>query len=112
MATVTVQDVSRAGTTPTYNTASAGGDKFPPGATTFLHVLNQGGSATAPTFTTPGQVSGLDIADAVGGTTPATTGSRFYGPFPADLFAGADGLVAVAWSVTASVTFAVLRVGS
>lgn len=112
MATVAVQDVTRAGTTPTYNAASAGGDKFSPGAGVFVHVLNTGGAATAPTFTTPGQVSGLDIADAVGGSTPATTGSRFYGPFPPSLFAGSDGLVAVAWSVTSGVTFAVLRIPS
>lgn len=112
MATVTVQDVTRAGTAPTYNAASGGGDKFPPGAGVLIHVLNTSGSAITPTFATPGQVSGLDIADAVGGTTPATTGSRFYGPFPPELFAGSDGLVAVSWSATTGVTYAVLRVPS
>lgn len=112
MATVGVQDVSRAGTAPTYNAASGGGDKFPPGAHVLIHVLNTSGSAITPTFTTPGKVAEFDVADAVGGTTPATTGSRFYGPFPAELFAGSDGLVAVAWSATTGVTFAVLRAGS
>lgn len=112
MATVTVQDVTRAGVAATYNAASGGGDKFPPGTGVFVHVKNTSGSAITPTFSTPGQVYGLDIADAVGGTTPATTGERFYGPFPADLFAGSDGLVAVAWSTTSGVTFAVLRTAS
>ncbi|HVE26575.1 MAG TPA: hypothetical protein VNC22_14280 [Sporichthya sp.] len=110
MATVSVQDVSRAGTTPTYNAASGGGDKFSPGAHTFVHVLNTGGSATAPTFVTPGQVQELAVADATGGTTPATTGSKMYGPFPPEIFAGSDGLCAVTWSVTSGVTFAVMRV--
>lgn len=110
MATVPVQDVTRAGVTPTYNAASGGGDKFSPGAHVFVHVLNTGGSATTPTFTTPGQIQELAIADSAGGTTPATTGSKMYGPFPADLFAGSDGLVAVSWSSTSGVTFAVMRV--
>jgi hypothetical protein len=110
VATVPVQDVSRAGTTPTYNAASAGGDKFTPGAHVMVHVLNTGGSATAPTFTTPGQIQELAVADSTGGTTPATTGSKMYGPFPAELFADSAGLCAVAWSVTSGVTFAVLRV--
>jgi hypothetical protein len=111
VATVAVQDVTRAGTTPTYNAASAGGDKFGPGAHVLVHVLNTGGAATAPTFTTPGQIQELAVADSTGGTTPATTGSKLYGPFPPELFAGSDGLVAVSWSVTSGVTFAVLRCG-
>jgi hypothetical protein len=110
VASVPTQDVTRAGVTPTYNAASAGGDKFSPGAGVFVHVLNTGGAATTPTFTTPGQVQELAIADSAGSSTPATTGSKMYGPFPPDLFAGSDGLVAVAWSVTSGVTFAVMRV--
>jgi hypothetical protein len=110
VATVSVQDVSRAGTTPTYNAASGGGDKFSPGAHVFVHVLNTSGSAVTPTFVTPGQVQELAVADSTGGSTPATTGSKMYGPFPPEIFAGSDGLVAVTWSATTSVTFAALRV--
>lgn len=111
MATVAVQDVTRAGTTPTPYTASAGGDKFSPGTGVTVRVINGSGSAVTPTFATPGQVSGLDIADLVGGSTPAS-GAKIYGPFPPDLFAGADGLAAVTWSATTSVTFEVTRVPS
>lgn len=109
MATASVQDVSRAGTTATLNNASAGGDKFSPGAHVLVRVINGSGAAVTPTFATPGQVSGLDIADLIGGSTPAS-GAKYYGPFPPELFAGSDGLVAVTWSATTTVTFEVLRV--
>ena len=109
MATVSVQDVSRAGTTPTLNNASAGGDKFSPGAHVFIRVINGSGSAVTPTFVTPGTVAELAIADSTGGSTPAS-GSKYYGPFPSEIFAGSDGLCAVTWSATTTVTFEVLRV--
>lgn len=112
MATVTVQDVALAGVAPTSYSASPGGDKFSPGPHVGIRVANTSGSAVTPTFATPGQVSGLDIADAVGGNVPATNGVRYYGPFPASLFAGSDGLVAVTWSSTSGVTFEVIRMGS
>jgi hypothetical protein len=110
VATVSVQDVSRAGTTPTYNAASGGGDKFSPGAHVFVHVKNASGSTVTPTFVTPGQIQELAVADSASVSVPATTGDRMIGPFPPEIFAGSDGLVAVTWSATTSVTFAVLRV--
>jgi hypothetical protein len=111
VATVAVQDVTRAGTTPTPYNASAGGDKFPAGAGVTVRVINGSGSAVTPTFATPGQVSGLDIADLVGGSTPAS-GAKVYGPFPPELFADSSGLVAVTWSATTTVTFEVMRIPS
>lgn len=110
MATVAVQDVVRSGTAATPNTASAGGDKFGPGAHVFVRVINGSGSVVTPTFVTPGTVAELAIADSTGGSTPAS-GARYYGPFPSEIFAGSDGLVAVTWSATTTVTFEVLRCG-
>jgi hypothetical protein len=112
VATVNTQDISRAGVAPTYNAASGGGDKFGPGANVFVHVKNAGGASVTPTFVTPGLVAELAVADSALVTVPATTGDRMIGPFPSELFAGSDGLVAVTWSATTSVTFAVLRVPS
>lgn len=111
MATVTVQDVTRLndGVIPTYNAASAGGDKFSPGDHVFVHVKNTSAAAVTATFATPGKVAELDIADATA-SIPATSGDKMLGPFPASLFAGSDGLVSVSWSATSGVTFAVLRI--
>jgi hypothetical protein len=108
VATVSVLDVSRAGTTPTPASASGGGDKFSPGAHVFVRVINGSGSGVTPTFVTPGQVQELAVADSTGGPTAAGS-YRYYGPFPPEVFAGSDGLVAVTWSATTTVTFEVLR---
>jgi hypothetical protein len=108
VATVSVQDVSRAGTTPTPASASGGGDKFSPGAHVFVRVINGSGAGVTPTFVTPGQVQELAVADSTGGPTAAGS-YRYYGPFPPEVFAGSDGLVAVTWSATTTVTFEVLR---
>jgi hypothetical protein len=111
MATYPTVDIRRAGVAGNYTTVSAS-DKFSAGANVLLHVKNTTGSAITPTFVTPGKVAEMDIADLVGGTTPATTGERFYGPFPPNLFAGSDGLVTVTWSASgAGITAAALRVG-
>lgn len=112
MATRAAQDITRlgSGVTPTYHVSEATGDKFPPGDNVFLHVKNTSAGSTTATFSTPGKVAELDIADATA-TVVATTGDKFLGPFPASLFAGADGLVSISWSAAgAGITFAVLRI--
>lgn len=107
-ATVASQVVSLAGLAAAYSAASAGGDKFTPGARTFLHVKNASGGAVTATIVTPGTVIGQAIAD-VAVAVPAGA-ERLIGPFPAEHFAGSDGLASVSWSASASVTFAVARV--
>jgi hypothetical protein len=86
------------GVTPTYNATAVGGDKFSPGASVFLHVKNTGTERTL-TFATAGKVEELDIADMVA-VVPATTGDKMLGPFPAHIFAAADGLVAITYDTT------------
>lgn len=110
MATVGTQRITRGGVAPTYAAASAGGDSFTPGDSTFLHVKNANAAACTVTFVTPGTVEGLAVADMTA-TVPATNGDLMIGPLPASLFRdSADGLADVTWSVTASVTFSVLAV--
>lgn len=105
MATVSTLGASLTGTTVTAAAASAGGDRFAPG--TRVHVVNGGAASITATLTTPNSVRGLAIADQViaipNGTFPANC--KFFDA-PADLYVDpADGLVGVAWSATASVTF-------
>lgn len=108
MATVTADRIQIAGTDPTYNAASAGGDKIPPGDDVVLHVKNDSGASITATVVTPGTVAGQDIGD-VDVAVPAGE-ARFVGPLTAATFAGDDGLVDVTWSATTSVTFAAVRV--
>lgn len=108
MAVLPTQGVSRSGLAASYSAVSAGGDKLHPGDRTFLHVKNGNASACVATLVTPGTVKGLAIAD-VAVSVPAGA-ERFIGPLPADLFRASDGLVAVTWSVSSSVTAAVLSI--
>lgn len=109
MANIATQNISRAGLAPAYAAASAGGDTFRPGPTTFLHVKNGSAAAITATVVTPGNQDGLAIAD-LAVAVPAG-GERMVGPLTADLFRDtADGLADVTWSAAASVTVAALAV--
>lgn len=109
MATVSTEVVDIDGLGATYNAASGGGDKFTPGDRVFLHVVNGSAASITATAATPGTIVGQSIPDAQC-TVPAGA-ERLWGPFPARLFAGqVDGLVAVTWSATTTVTFAAVRV--
>lgn len=107
MATVSPQVPITAGTTPTYSTASGGGDliNLDPAASLVL-VVKTGGTGTTVTLTTPGTVNGLAIAD--NAITIGTNSERWI-PLPYSLYADANGQCAVAWSAVTSVTFAVVR---
>jgi hypothetical protein len=88
--------------------AAEAGDKFTPGADTFLHLANASESPITVTVATPGQVGGLAIAD-LEITVPAE-GYAVQGPFPAGLFAGSDGLAALTYSEHVGLTVGVVRV--
>jgi hypothetical protein len=89
----------------TYNAASAGGDRVYPGSV--LHVKNGNGSDTVLTLVTPAVVDNtLAVADR---TYTITAGTQPFLVVPRnEAYRDADGLVAITWSVTASVTFAAL----
>lgn len=89
----------------TYYAASAGGDRVRPGAV--LHIKNGNAASTVLTMVTPATVDGdLAVADR---TRTITNGTEVFLAVPKDqAYRDADGMVALTWSVTASVTFAVL----
>lgn len=105
MALVAAQQIQIAGTAPTYNAASGGGDTVAASDRTHVHVKNGSGSSITLTITTPGTVAGLAIADATI-TVPAGA-ERIVGPLTSALFGDP---VQLAWSSATSVTFAALTI--
>ena len=108
MATRDPQQVPIAGLAASYHAASGGGDKFKPGTNRVLHVKNGGGGSINVTVVTPNTVAGQAISDVV--VAVGAGAEKFIGPFPAEHFAGSDGLASITWSGTTTVTFAVIQV--
>lgn len=100
MATIALSRIGLDGTgadpTGDYTAASASGDKFLPGDRVFVGVLNLSGGSITVTIDSPtscSQGSTHDVAVAIGSLS-----GRLIGPFPAQRFAGTDGLVAMTYS--------------
>lgn len=108
MATLTVQQVTLTGVTPTFVAAAAGGDVLTNDGNTVIYVKNGGGSPITVTVTTPASILGVAIADP---QVSVTNGSeKVIGPFPPEIFNDANGQVALAYSAVTSVTIAVVKV--
>lgn len=106
MPTIAAQQITVSGLEATY-TAAASSQTFDNDGTVFLHVKNGDGSDHDITLTTAGTVAGLAIADA---TITVTAGEeRLIGRFPQGAFNDGNGQVAITWSATTSMTFAVLK---
>ncbi|MEV8046382.1 hypothetical protein AB0P02_21415 [Streptomyces griseoluteus] len=109
MATLTTQTIALAGVGPTYANASAGGDKVAVGDRNFLHVKNGSASSVTVTLTATAAVRGQSVSN-VTVSVPAS-GERMIGPLQPDLFQSpTDGLCAVGYSATTTVTVASLRI--
>lgn len=102
MATLTVQNISLAGITPSYTAAAAGGDEFANTGDTYFQIKN-GGSEITLTIETPAKIEGIDIAE-ITVTIPATTGDKVIGPFDTAIFNQTTGRVAVTYSGVTTVT--------
>ncbi len=92
-ATLTVQTLAIAGTTPSFAAADTGdGNQFVwPGKPCWVEVKNTG-SINSITIATPMTVQGLALADVVV-SVPATTGDKIIPLTDASLFVQADGYV-------------------
>lgn len=107
MATLQTQQISPAGTVPSYAAATSGGDEFQVDTHTFLHVKNADSSSHTVTVVTPGTIGGEAIGDAVV-AVPATS-EKMIGPFDPEIFRGSDGLAQINYSAVVSVTVAAIR---
>ena len=107
MATRATESVPTTGLAATYNAASGGGDRVSPGA--IVHVKNGNAAILTVTISTPLTLDGdLTVADRTF-TVPATTGEKFVKIQNDTTYRDpTDGLVGLSWSVTSTVTFAVI----
>jgi hypothetical protein len=104
MAVLTVQEISRAGLSPSYSAANAGGDEAPNDEITFLHVKNGSGGSIDVTIQTPGTVDGLAITDRTV-AVPASE-ERMIGPFPSSVYSST---LTISYSGVTSLTIAAIR---
>jgi len=102
MATLTVQNTSLAGITPSWVAAAAGGDTFANTGDTYFEIKN-GSTEMTLTIETPAKIEGIDIAE-ITVTIPATTGVKRIGPFDPAIFNQTTGRVNVTYSAVTSVT--------
>lgn len=107
--TLTPQTIDKDGATPSY-TAIDATDTYLVRITarTLLHFKNTGSQAMI-TFTTPGDVAGLAIADPTL-TVPATTGDKMIALIPTDVFADGSGIARFTNDIASGVTVAVVQV--
>lgn len=107
MATLTTQPMISTGLAPSYQAAAGGGDALVPSSTTFLHVINGGGSPVTVTLVTPGVVDGdLAIADRA---ITVTNGTNKMIPVSPETFRDpATGLATITYSAVTSVTVAAI----
>ncbi len=102
------QQIADGGIVPAYQAGITAVDTytFPNDGRTFLHV-KKGANGCNVTVTTPATFRGKAVADtviAIGANT-----DQMIGPFPADLYSDATGLVTVAFSEVTGLTVAVIR---
>lgn len=110
MATLTTQEITRAGVQVTYAACAGGGDKFTPTKDTFIHVKNTNAATRTVTITSTSSTIGLAHADPAV-VVSATTGDNMIGPFPAEIFANsADGLADISYSAVTNLTIGVFKV--
>lgn len=107
MAEISVQEIAITGLEDVYVAAAGGGDTFKNDGRTFFECINGSGADITLTFTTPGKVGGVAIADP---TVVVTAGERRkVGPFEPSIFNNSSGLVAVGYSAATTVTVAAIR---
>ncbi|MHB1173408.1 MAG: hypothetical protein ACYCZY_13185 [Lacisediminihabitans sp.] len=109
MATLALQNVRvTTGKVVTYSAASAGGDRVAPGSDVFLHVRNASAAPVTVTLDATGTAfNSAAIPDTV--LSVPAAGDLFV-PVTAEYRSVTDGLAAVAYSASASVTVAALTV--
>ena len=115
MATLTVQDSSESGMTPTFNSAAGGGDQIANNGKVILYLKNTDGSPATVTVTAqqatvskPGFGSLTKSNASV--VVPATTGEVTLGPFPIDAFNNASGNALITYTSVTALTVAVIRI--
>lgn len=106
MATFTVQQITRAGIIPTYNTAAVAGDEFVNDGKIWVHIKN-GAVILNITFETTITVDGLAVADLV--VNLAATTEKVIGVFPTNWYNDGANKVQMTYDDESNVTIAVMK---
>ena len=111
MALLTPQVVVKAGLAPAYSAVTAS-DTITPvsGSQLFLHVKNGNASPSTVTIVDGGKTPAGSAATNPTVSVPATTGDRMIGPLSSVFADPATGLITVTYSVTATVTAALIQI--
>lgn len=110
MATLTSQEIVRAGVEPSYAACAGGGDEFVNTSKEFVHIKNGAGATQTVTFATPATVDGLAVANR-DVAIPAGE-ERMIGPFPASTYSDANAKVQMTYDAVVTLTIAVVIVSS
>ncbi len=106
----TPEQLVRGGLTASYNSSILTPDthQVANNGRVFFHFLKSGAGSCNVTFTTPGTVDGLAVADRVV-VVPATTGDVFIGPFPQTIYNNGVNDIEFACSEVTGLTIGVFR---
>jgi hypothetical protein len=111
MALLTAQTVTKAGTTPTYSAVNSTDTvAVATGVLQFLHVKNANAGACTVTLTDSGTTPAGSAATSPTVVVPLTVGDKMIGPLPNSLASTATGLISIGYSLTSSVTAALISV--
>jgi len=110
MATLTVQQIVRAGLEATYASCAGGGDEFVNSGDEFIHIKNGHSSPQTVTIETQATVDGLAVADRDVEITNAE--ERMLGPFPASTYNDANSKVQLTYDGVTALTIAVIKPGT
>ena len=103
MATLTVQNTSLTGITPSWVSAAVGGDEFANTGDCYFEIKNGSGAEITLTIETPAKIEGIDIAE-ITVAVAATTGVKRVGSFDPAIFNSSAGRVVVTYSAHETVT--------
>jgi len=109
MATLTVQQPTTAGITPSYASAAEAGDEFANDGLTLLQVKGTGTQKVVTITAQRTSEKGATLSD-ITVTIPATTGDKMIGPFDPSIFNDSAGKVQVTYSDEADLTVAAFKI--
>lgn len=109
MSLLPTQTITQAGLVPAMTSCSSGGDTYQPSSTTFLLLVNDGGSSSDVTVNVTATAYGQPVQD-VEVVVPAG-GSAIAGPYDAgEVAAPQTGLATINYSNATPLTIAVLTI--
>lgn len=107
MATLSIQQISRVGITPSYAACANAGDEFVnDGANTFIHIVG-GAVERILTIATPGTVDDLAVTDRT--VTIAINADYMIGPLPSGFYNDGTGKVQLTYDSETNLTIGIFK---